>query len=235
MTPTHRVAPRPSTSIIHGERGRVVRQPRRHPDELLRRDHALGSLGDLRGDGKWSRRRTRLHRSLEHHARPNLTATSSRCHWTGEPPVSRSARRAASPTRRCRSTRSMAYLYLTEDNFEFPSGFYRYLPPNHPMEAGRLEDGGQLQMLRVKGKPNALLVEAPGQRTPCSTSNGSTSTTRARSSPTHRAKSAPTSNSTAINHVGQPGDRARCGQVLTAGGPGLREGKGVLLLDTGWG
>jgi secreted PhoX family phosphatase len=52
------------------------------------------------------------------------------------------------------------YLYLTEDNFEGPSGFYRYLPPRHPMEVGRIEDGGQLQMLRVIGKPNALLVEA---------------------------------------------------------------------------
>ena len=27
-------------------------------------------------------------------------------------------------------------LYLTEDNFAFPSGFYRYIPPSNPMEAG---------------------------------------------------------------------------------------------------
>jgi secreted PhoX family phosphatase len=52
------------------------------------------------------------------------------------------------------------YLYLTEDNFGFPSGFYRYVPPSHPMEVGHLEDGGRLQMLKVKGVPNALLVEA---------------------------------------------------------------------------
>lgn len=55
-------------------------------------------------------------------------------------------------------------LYLTEDNFEFPSGFYRYLPPSHPMEAGRLEDGGRLQMLAVKGRPNAHLEARQRQR-----------------------------------------------------------------------
>ncbi|MGH3348941.1 MAG: alkaline phosphatase PhoX [Nocardioides sp.] len=48
-------------------------------------------------------------------------------------------------------------LYLTEDNFEFPSGFYRYIPRSNPMETGRLEDGGRLQMLAVKGRPNAHL------------------------------------------------------------------------------
>jgi uncharacterized protein len=55
-------------------------------------------------------------------------------------------------------------LYLTEDNFGFPSGFYRYIPPVNPMEAGRLEDGGQLQMLAVVGMPNANLAAAQRQR-----------------------------------------------------------------------
>ncbi|HEX2578222.1 MAG TPA: alkaline phosphatase PhoX, partial [Aquihabitans sp.] len=49
------------------------------------------------------------------------------------------------------------YVYLTEDNFEFPSGFYRYLPPADPMTAGRLLDGGDLQMLRVAGVDEAHL------------------------------------------------------------------------------
>ena len=34
------------------------------------------------------------------------------------------------------------YLYLTEDNFGFPSGFYRYKPPSDPVRTGRLDDGG---------------------------------------------------------------------------------------------
>ncbi|MGN9836527.1 alkaline phosphatase PhoX [Nonomuraea sp. H19] len=45
---------------------------------------------------------------------------------------------------------SSGAIYLTEDNFGFPSGFYRYLPPKHPVLAGRLLDGGRLQMLAVK-------------------------------------------------------------------------------------
>jgi secreted PhoX family phosphatase len=50
------------------------------------------------------------------------------------------------------------YLYLTEDNFGFPSGLYRYRPPSDPMRTGRLADGGRLQMLAVEGMPNADLA-----------------------------------------------------------------------------
>ncbi|MCP2346187.1 alkaline phosphatase PhoX [Nonomuraea roseoviolacea] len=53
-------------------------------------------------------------------------------------------------------------LYLTEDCFGFPSGLYRYLPPEHPLKAGRLLDGGKLQMLAVKGSPREDL--SAGQR-----------------------------------------------------------------------
>jgi hypothetical protein len=49
------------------------------------------------------------------------------------------------------------HLYLTEDNFGFPSGFYRYQPPRHPRHAGKLLDGGTLQMLKVKGVDRAHL------------------------------------------------------------------------------
>lgn len=52
------------------------------------------------------------------------------------------------------------HLYLTEDNFGFPSGFYRYRPQNNPMQTGRLDNAGRLQMLRVKGQPNANLAAA---------------------------------------------------------------------------
>jgi secreted PhoX family phosphatase len=53
-------------------------------------------------------------------------------------------------------------LYLTEDNFGFPSGFYRYIPSTNPMETGQLDDDGQLQMLAVAGESNVDL--AAGQR-----------------------------------------------------------------------
>jgi hypothetical protein len=48
-------------------------------------------------------------------------------------------------------------LYLTEDNFAFPSGFYRYVPPSDPMLVGHLEDGGRLQALKVVGVDQAHL------------------------------------------------------------------------------
>ena len=55
-------------------------------------------------------------------------------------------------------------LYLTEDNFGFASGFYRYLPPSNPMRTGRLENGGRLQMLAVRGEPNAHLEASQPRR-----------------------------------------------------------------------
>jgi uncharacterized protein len=48
-------------------------------------------------------------------------------------------------------------LYLTEDNFAFPSGLFRYIPPNDPVADGQLEDGGDLQMLKVVGVHEARL------------------------------------------------------------------------------
>jgi secreted PhoX family phosphatase len=49
-------------------------------------------------------------------------------------------------------------LYLSEDNFAFPSGFYKYVPPENPERAGRLLDGGKLYMLKVAGVHNADLA-----------------------------------------------------------------------------
>jgi secreted PhoX family phosphatase len=48
-------------------------------------------------------------------------------------------------------------LYETEDNFGFPSGFYRYIAPQNPIDVHELRDGGQLQMLKVEGVQNAAL------------------------------------------------------------------------------
>jgi uncharacterized protein len=49
------------------------------------------------------------------------------------------------------------YLYLTEDSFEFPSGFYRYKPRRNPMHTGSLDNRGRLQMLAVRKRPNLHL------------------------------------------------------------------------------
>jgi secreted PhoX family phosphatase len=55
-------------------------------------------------------------------------------------------------------------LYLSEDNFGFPSGFYKYVPPNDPDVDGYLADGGQLYMLAVSGQDNANLAASQPQR-----------------------------------------------------------------------
>lgn len=57
------------------------------------------------------------------------------------------------------ATRDGDAIYLTEDNFNFPSGFYRYLPPEPARRKRRLLDGGELQMLKVVGVDNAALQE----------------------------------------------------------------------------
>jgi secreted PhoX family phosphatase len=54
-------------------------------------------------------------------------------------------------------------LYLTEDNFGFPSGLYRYLSRHRRGHDGRIRDGGRLQMLAVDGQPGAELAAAQPQ------------------------------------------------------------------------
>ena len=98
-------------------------------------------------------------------------------------------------------------LYLTEDNFGFPSGFYRYIPPQNPMEVGRLLDGGRLQMLAVTGRPNANLAASQRQRALYDVSwvdIGQPDVVF----PFTPGQPAPTSNNDAINFVGNQG-RAR--------------------------
>jgi secreted PhoX family phosphatase len=51
-------------------------------------------------------------------------------------------------------------LYLSEDNFAFPSGFYKYVPPAHPMQVGAIQDGGTLWMLKVVGVDRADLARS---------------------------------------------------------------------------
>ncbi len=96
------------------------------------------------------------------------------------------------------------FLYLTEDNFGFPSGFYRYRPPHHPMKVGRLEDGGQLQMLRVKGMPN-IHLEATQVAGTTYKVDWVDIDDPAPSFPYTPGQPAPTTNDEALNHVGGQG------------------------------
>ncbi|MGQ0837725.1 PhoX family protein [Actinokineospora sp.] len=96
------------------------------------------------------------------------------------------------------------HLYLTEDNFGYPSGFYRYTPRHNPMHTGSLDNRGRLQMLAVRGVPNANL--AAEQR--------AHATYRVRwvdiddpapTFPYTPGQTAPTTNDQALNHVGNQG------------------------------
>ena len=60
------------------------------------------------------------------------TASSSRCRPTARRRRSRSRTPAGSRTSRSPATRKSGALYLSEDNFAFPSGFYKYVPPERP-------------------------------------------------------------------------------------------------------
>jgi secreted PhoX family phosphatase len=95
-------------------------------------------------------------------------------------------------------------LYMTEDNFGFPSGLYRYKPRRNPLLTGELRNDGRLQMLAVVGRPNADLA--------ASQPAGATYRIKwvdiddpAPSFPYTPGQTAPTTNDTALNHVGNQG------------------------------
>ena len=95
-------------------------------------------------------------------------------------------------------------LYLTEDNFAFPSGFYRYTPRTSPMETGRLDNEGRLQMLKVKGVDRAHLEasQAKGTRYHVEWVDIEDPDPTFPYTP---GQSAPTTNDQAITHVGDQG------------------------------
>ena len=99
---------------------------------------AVGQLDLVRGDGQRTRRRrpTSPGRSNASLAAAR-TASSSRCRRAGcrtAQPITQ--RRSLRPRGRGLQPATRAIVYLTEDNFEFPSGLYRYIPPVNPMAAG---------------------------------------------------------------------------------------------------
>jgi hypothetical protein len=95
-------------------------------------------------------------------------------------------------------------LYMTEDNFGFASGFYRYKPRRHPLLTRSLGNDGRLQMLAVKGQPLANLA--------ASQPAGASYRVQwvdiddpAPSFPYTPGQIAPTTNDTALNYVGSQG------------------------------
>jgi uncharacterized protein len=95
-------------------------------------------------------------------------------------------------------------LYLTEDNFGFPSGFYRYVPNANPMDTGFLDNQGRLQMLAVVGRPN-LDLAAHQRRRATYEVEWVDIDDPAPTFPYTPGQPAPTTNDQAIVHVGNQG------------------------------
>ena len=62
------------------------------------------------------------------------------------------------PHEACSLDPATGILYLTEDQFLFPAGMYRYRTEENPVSAGRLLDGGVLEMMRVKGSSDSAVL-----------------------------------------------------------------------------
>lgn len=95
-------------------------------------------------------------------------------------------------------------LYLTEDDFAFPSGFYRYTPATDPARTGRLDNDGVLEMLKVVGQDNAHLEASH----PRGTTFDVAWVPIADPDPAYDyvpGQEAPTANDTAITHVARQG------------------------------
>ena len=159
------------------------------------------------------------------------TATSSRSRPAASRTGSRSRAPAGSPTRRRRSSPNEGALYLTEDNFAFPSGFYRYIPPQDPMETGSLANGGRLQMLRGRRADQAHLE--------ANQTNGATYDVEwvdiADPNPTFPTRrAARTDDEQRRDHLRrQPGPGAGSGALLPPRGRHVYEGRDLLHLDPG--
>ncbi|HEY2949726.1 MAG TPA: alkaline phosphatase PhoX [Micromonosporaceae bacterium] len=95
-------------------------------------------------------------------------------------------------------------LYLTEDDFGFPSGFYRYIPAQNPMATGRLDNNGRLQMLAVKDLPNANLAAAQQLRATYAVEWVDIEDP-APTFPYTPGQTAPTTNDQALTHVARQG------------------------------
>ena len=117
-------------------------------------------------------------------------------------------------------------LYVTEDNFDFPSGFYRYRAPQNPMQAKRLPDGGTLEMLKIVGAPDAELDKG---QTPGVT-YGVEWVTIDDPDPTFAPG---TTNNQAIVLRRRPGAREGRGDLQPPRGHLLRRGQGLPRVDPG--
>jgi secreted PhoX family phosphatase len=95
-------------------------------------------------------------------------------------------------------------LYLSEDNFGWPSGFYRYVPKRNPMRTGSMDNRGRLQMLKIKHRSNYDLAASQPARARFRVEWVDIDDP-APSFPYTPGQPAPTANDTALTHVSRQG------------------------------
>ena len=226
---------------------RVVRQPRRHPDELLRRPDAVGLVGHLRGDGQRLRRRRRLHPHPSGGTDPgpftyvqnadcrSVTATSSRCRPTaGATRRADHARRplrarvgGVGPAQRARSTSPRT----TSRSRPASTSTSRR---SDPLRAGRL--ARRRHPVHAQGRRASTTPTSPRTSRaarPTRSSGCAIDHPDVRLRPAGAGSPPTTTNDQAIAVRRQPGPGQGCGQVLPARGHDLRPRLGLLHLDPG--
>ena len=180
-----------------------VHQPQRHPDELLRRPHAVGQL-----DHAARRRSTARMSAPTSPAHPNGTL-QQRHGFIFEVPAGGQSNRQPITSAGRFAHEAAAYspdegiVYLTEDNFAFPSGLYRTCRRRNPMRQAAWSTAACSRCCGSKGT-----------RTPTSKATRSTAPLLRRlgrhrrprpTFPYTPGQPAPTTNNAALTYVGDQG------------------------------
>ncbi len=122
-------------------------------------------------------------------------------------------------------------LYLTEDNFEFPSGFYRYIPPSAPDEdrASR----GRRTAADARRQGSAQRASRGPAETAGDVQGDLGRHRRPEPRPERPARAAPDHQRRGAGGGRRPGPRPGGGAVLAARGSGLRRRRRLLHLHPG--
>ena len=185
-----------------------------------------GSLDHLRGDGQRARRRARLHGAS------NIPLTKPHGYVFEVPAAMRGRQSTREPITQAGRFAHEAVsfdpegerLYLTEDNFGFPSGFYRYRPPRNPMKDAGCSTAARCRCSRSRASttPTSRPSRSPGRRTTCEWVDIDEPDADATPTPRARPRRRPTTrrSCTSAARAGSSG----AALLLAARGTGLRRG-----------
>ena len=194
---------------------------------------AVGLLDHLRGDHQRPRRRTGLHRRVQRRADQAARLRLRGAGRRSDRPASRSPRPAASRTRPSSFDPIDGILYLTEDNFEFPSGLLPLHPAAQPDEDRPARQRRPAADARGQGPARTSTSSAEQPQRATYDVEWVDIDDPAPEFPYTPGQPAPTTNDQALVLRRRPGPGAGRGVLLPAGGPGLRQQRRLLHLDPG--